>query len=62
MTLAQKSDSGQYSCEVINEEGIDIAHTQVFIEGKCSLLRTQVQFTRAAGNVGPFFSCRKKIF
>lgn len=31
VTVARKSDSGQYSCEVINDEGIDIAHTQVFV-------------------------------
>lgn len=33
VTLTRRSDSGQYSCEVINEEGIDIAHTQVFVKG-----------------------------
>lgn len=32
VTLTKKSDSGQYSCEVINEEGIDIAHSQVFVK------------------------------
>jgi hypothetical protein len=38
VTLTRKSDSGQYSCEVINEEGIDIAHTQVFIKGQFLVL------------------------
>ena len=33
MTLARRSDSGQYSCEVINEQGIDIAHTRVVVKG-----------------------------
>ncbi|XP_052770328.1 uncharacterized protein LOC128210189 [Mya arenaria] len=32
VTLSKHSDSGQYTCEVINEEGIDIAHTQVFVK------------------------------
>jgi len=34
VTLAKRSDSGHYTCEVINEEGIDIAHTQVFVKGR----------------------------
>ena len=33
MTLAKKSDSGQYICEVINEEGIDIASSNVLVKG-----------------------------
>ncbi|KAL4232359.1 hypothetical protein ACF0H5_009928 [Mactra antiquata] len=32
ITMARRSDTGQYSCEVINEEGIDVAHTQVFVK------------------------------
>ncbi|KAH3788483.1 uncharacterized protein LOC127842965 [Dreissena polymorpha] len=32
VTLARRSDSGHYSCEVINEEGIDIGHTQVNVK------------------------------
>ena len=33
VTLAKKSDSGQYICEVINEEGIDIASSNVLVKG-----------------------------
>ena len=33
VTLSRRSDSGHYSCEVINEEGIDIAHTKVLVKG-----------------------------
>ena len=36
VTLAKKSDSGQYICEVINEEGIDIASSNVLVKGKYS--------------------------
>ena len=33
VTLARKSDSGQYICEVINEEGVDIASSNVLVKG-----------------------------
>lgn len=32
VTLARKSDSGQYICEVINEEGVDIASSNVLVK------------------------------
>lgn len=34
VTLAKKSDTGLYSCEVINTEGIDMASSQVIVRGK----------------------------
>jgi hypothetical protein len=34
VTLARKSDTGLYSCEVINTEGIDMASSQVIVRGK----------------------------
>ena len=34
VTLARKSDSGQYICEVINEEGVDIASSNVLVKGE----------------------------
>ena len=33
VTLARKSDTGLYSCEVINTEGIDMASSQVIVRG-----------------------------
>ena len=42
VTLAKKSDSGQYICEVINEEGIDIASSNVLVKGKYIDLQNQV--------------------
>ena len=33
MTLAEKSDSGQNICEVIKEEGIYIASSNVLVKG-----------------------------
>lgn len=33
-TLPKRSDTGLYSCEVVNEHGMDMASTKVVIEGK----------------------------
>lgn len=32
-TLPKKSDTGLYSCEVVNEHGMDMASTKVVIKG-----------------------------
>jgi hypothetical protein len=38
-TLPKKSDTGLYSCEVVNEHGMDMASTKVIIRGKiCHLM------------------------
>lgn len=34
VTLARKSDTGLYTCEVINEEGVDMASSFVSVLGK----------------------------
>lgn len=44
-TLPKRSDTGLYSCEVVNEHGLDMASTKVIIQGKSdlSLLYTDTQ-------------------
>lgn len=37
-TLPKKSDTGLYSCEVVNEHGMDMASTKVVIKGNYNIL------------------------
>lgn len=36
-TLPKRSDTGLYSCEVVNEHGLDMASTKVIIQGESDL-------------------------
>ena len=51
MTLAKKSDSGQNICEVIKEEGIYIANSNVLVKGNyIDLLNLAVSVVISLGN------------
>lgn len=42
VTLARKSDTGLYTCEVINEEGVDMASSFVSVLGKLLCIQIAV--------------------
>ena len=51
MTLAEKSDSGQNICEVIKEEGIYIATSNVLVKGNyIDVLNLAVSVVISLGN------------
>ena len=51
MTLAEKSDSGQNICEVIKEEGIYIASSNVLVKGNyIDILNLAVSVVISLGN------------
>ena len=59
MTLAKKSDSGQNICEVIKEEGIYIASSNVLVKGNyIDLLNLANSVVISLGNfIGLLDSC-----